>query len=78
MARLRRPNVSSICSAAAEATPEASSQNQTEQLLAEPEVGKLMTELDRMMMAGMVHAMQGAGAPNAFSAEEIVQPAEGA
>ena len=59
-------------SAAAEATPEASSQNQTEQLLAEPEVGKLMTELDRMMMAGMVHAMQGAGAPNAFSAEEIV------
>ena len=58
------------------ATPDGKSPNQTEQLLAEPEVRHLTAEVEKAIKAGLDRALKMQNAPQGPSAEEIVSLAE--
>ena len=59
-------------SSAGMATPDAKSGNQTEQLLAEPEVRQMVAELRRAVTAGLAQAMKKQDVPETISAEKVV------
>jgi hypothetical protein len=52
------------------ASPSAGSDNQTEQLLAEPDVQKFLTEIGRAITSGATRTMRERGAPEALCSEE--------
>ncbi len=59
-------------SSAGMASPDGKSGNQTEQLLAEPEVRQMAAQLRRAITAGLAQAMKKQDVPEAVSAEKVV------
>ncbi len=63
-------------SSAGTATPDPKSANQTEQLLAEPEVQKLLTDIENAIKTGFSEAMNKNGSPAGISSDEFVNLAK--
>src|SRR5471030_278564 len=72
MARIAPQECLFYMSSSGMATPDAKSANQTEQLLAEPEVRHMAAEIERAIKTGLDRALKMQNAPQGPSSDEIV------